>query len=75
MVQSPTTCRHRWERRSDEDLWCCRLCGTQQLACPHPSWRSSAIGSGYVCGWCGVEPEGAGDAAVDEDEPARRGLR
>lgn len=72
MVQALTACRHRWECLTEDELWQCRLCGVQQVACPHPAWRRSAIGQGYVCGWCGVAPESAGDDAVDEDELRRR---
>ena len=69
MVLETATCRHRWERLAEDELWQCRLCGVQQVACPHPSWRRSAIGAGYVCGWCGAEPEDASDEPTEAPEP------
>jgi DNA-directed RNA polymerase subunit RPC12/RpoP len=72
MVLDAAVCRHRWERLVADDLWQCRLCGRQRVACPHPSWRPSVSGAGYVCGWCGVEPEDARDEPAEADDPVRR---
>jgi len=68
MVLQTRACTHRWEWQAADELWQCRLCGSQQGVCPHPSWRRSAIGLGYVCSWCGVEPEEVGDAPAEEPE-------
>jgi hypothetical protein len=68
MVLETEPCAHSWERRGDDTVWQCDRCGLQQTACPHPTWRRSAVGTGYVCSWCGAEPEEAHDEPGDADD-------
>jgi len=59
--REPLSSEHSWERGVEDEPWLCRLCGLQQRACPHPSWRQAATGAGSVCDWCGAESDTARD--------------